>query len=160
MCYTVLRQPAAVSAPAREQVTVPETYPVDLPDLALGTQDQLAAQTGDPLSAFLNDPLTAPLPGAGDETAVRGRHAGPDAADVARWPCPQCDAQVPISLDFCDSCGGAFLASAKSRPSTRLPVVGDVQRLSTGQRWAMIGVIGVSFMVVLVLLAALGGHIL
>ena len=84
-----------------------------------------------------------------------------DAAPVVpTWPCPSCGAQVAMDLDACESCGAGFLAGASSTAvSVKLPVVGDVNRLSKGQRLVMAAAIAVALMLAFVLLAEVGGHI-
>jgi hypothetical protein len=64
-----------------------------------------------------------------------------------------------MSLDSCSSCGAGFLAGTADRLSAKLPVVGDVAKMSAGQRWMVIGAGGVLFMLLLILIATLGGHL-
>jgi hypothetical protein len=64
-----------------------------------------------------------------------------------------------MSLDSCNSCGAGFLVGAADRLSAKLPVVGDVAKMSAGQRWMVIGTGGVIFMLLLILVATLGGHL-
>jgi hypothetical protein len=64
-----------------------------------------------------------------------------------------------MSLEACPDCGAGFLAGATNATATRLPLVGDVQRMSHGQRLLVGGAIAVVLMVVFVLVAEIGGHI-
>jgi hypothetical protein len=64
-----------------------------------------------------------------------------------------------MALDACSSCGAGFLAGAVSSKPVRLPVVGDVSKMSTAQRLAMGIGIGLAVMVVLVGLAFVGGQL-
>jgi hypothetical protein len=64
-----------------------------------------------------------------------------------------------MSLEACPDCGAGFLTGATDTPATRLPLVGDVQRLSHGQRLLVGGATAVVLMIVFVLVAEIGGHI-
>ena len=73
------------------------------------------------------DPLTAPA-------AVLGL-PGPVSADPT-WPCSTCGAINPIAADACGACGAGFLAGLRESeaPLLELPGVGDLTRMSRGQR--------------------------
>jgi hypothetical protein len=64
-----------------------------------------------------------------------------------------------MSLEACPDCGAGFLAGATDPTAARLPLVGDVQRMSHAQRLVVGGAIAVVLMVVFVLVAEIGGHI-
>jgi hypothetical protein len=77
------------------------------------------------------------------------------------WPCTRCGAKVSFDLDACPDCGAGFLAGAASSAiSVKLPVVGDLSRMSKGQRLMMAAGFAVVLMVFLLLLAEVGGHLL
>jgi hypothetical protein len=84
-------------------------------------------------------------------------------ADVAAgrpgWPCQTCGAVVSLDTESCPACGSAFLAAAKEKVGVRLPLLGEITRLGTGARVALMGagamVITVVFVVCLMLLAAI-----
>ena len=84
------------------------------------------------------DPLTAPAAGP----------AAPVAADPT-WPCATCGAANPLTAGACGACGAGFLAGLREAegPLLELPGVGDLTRLSRGQR------MGVAFGVVLAVVA-------
>lgn len=118
-------------APAREPVGVPAGPP-------------MAADAGDPAApAAAAQPVRTPQP----------------PRQEPRWPCPRCGASVLMSLEACPDCGAAFLAGATDAATTRLPLVGDVQRMSHGQRLLVGGAIALVLMVAFVLVAEIGGHI-
>jgi hypothetical protein len=104
-----------------------------------------------PAAVALDDPLTGPLPGV-----VGASRVDPLAA-VATWPCIRCGEPVPISLDACPSCGAGFLSGSVADLSLRIPGVGDVSRMSRGQRAGLAAALALGLMLVLVLLATLGG---
>ena len=82
--------------------------------------------------------------------------AGPPAPSaIPTWPCSACGTQNSFDRDTCEKCGLGFLAAARDTgPLLELPVVGDITRLSRGQRLAL--VVGVVFaFVVLTLVVGL-----
>lgn len=83
------------------------------------------------------DPLTAPA-------------AAPVAAGAEpTWPCATCGTPNPLAAGACGACGAGFLAGLREAegPLLELPGVGDLTRLSRGQRMAL------AFGVVLVVIA-------
>lgn len=84
------------------------------------------------------DPLTASATGP----------AAPSAADPT-WPCATCGAANPLTAAACTACGAGFLAGLREAegPLLELPGVGDLTRLSRGQR------MGLALAVVLVVVA-------
>lgn len=73
------------------------------------------------------DPLTAPAASLG--------LPGPVSADPT-WPCSTCGAVNPIAANACGACGAGFLAGLRETegPLLELPGVGDLTRMSRGQR--------------------------
>ena len=90
------------------------------------------------------DPLTQPL------LDFLPKHARPDVQlppaepgttqppGELSWPCTECASPNPLSSSSCGVCGAGFLAKVAEagRPSLVLPVIGDLGRLSRGQRMA------------------------
>lgn len=143
LCFADLRPPA----PVREPVSVPA------PPVADTTI--VAPPVSVPASA-----AALPLPTLPPAAAVpsSAKHAAP-ALPEATWPCPRCSAPVPLSLDACEACGAGFLAGATTAMAMRLPVVGDVGKMSRGQRMLVGSGIAVVMMVLLVMLATVGAHL-
>jgi hypothetical protein len=156
LCFADLREPA----PARERVSVPagaETVAV-------------AAETAGTTAAL----PTAARPAGDDLLGLRERteavaaaplaeptedEAPEEVPEEAKWPCLTCGEQVPISLDACHACGAGFLAGSTTQPSVHLPVVGDLGRMSRNQRLALGFGLCLVVMVILVVLAAVVGHV-
>lgn len=82
------------------------------------------------------DPLTAP-------PAALGLPTPPGSEPT--WPCGSCGAANPIAANACVACGAGFLAGLRETegPLLELPGVGDLTRMSRGQR------LGIAFGVVL-----------
>jgi hypothetical protein len=138
LCYADLRpvQPAA-AMPAG----VPTTPP-------LGAAYGPSAP--DPLTQPLLDFISAP------PTAVpEPEQAGPEPVAAAGWPCVGCGSVNPLDASTCAACGKGFLAGVAETPSLRVPLFGDLTRLTRAQRlWGATAVAAV-LAVVLVLLLAL-----
>ena len=96
------------------------------------------------------EPPPAPSAAAGPSAAEPSYSAavvtGPDpvaapaqAAAGPSWPCAACGTNNPIALDVCGGCGLPFLSGLREQepPLLTLPMVGDVSRLSRGQRLAL-----------------------
>jgi ribosomal protein L37E len=154
LCFADLREPA----PVREPVSVAAE---SVAEAALPAP--LPAAPPRPAANLLDvAPRHAAEPDDSDETAAGavGADAAGPAANQATWPCQRCGEQVPMALDTCSACGAGFLSAASTTIEMRLPVVGDVGRLSRTQR--LLAGLGISLLVmlVLVLLATLGGHLL
>jgi hypothetical protein len=66
---------------------------------------------------------------------------------------------VPLELDACGDCGAGFLSGASAAAAARLPVVGDMGRMSQGQR-LMVGA-GIAVIVILAffVLAEIATHL-
>ena len=112
LCYADLRP-----APPPEPLPDPEPVPTAVPATAS-------------YRAPAADPLTQPLV---DLLPERGT-ANP--SDEVTWPCADCGTRNPLSASVCTGCGAGFLAAVaeQGRPSLVLPVIGDLSRLSRGQR--------------------------
>ena len=107
LCYADLRLAAA-----------PEPSPVASPPSAYAAMDV--------------DPLTAPAETLG---LPAGREAVPEPS-ASSWPCTACETSNPFTVSVCAACGSAFLAGLREAegPLLELPGVGDLTRLSRGQR--------------------------
>jgi hypothetical protein len=102
----------------------------------------------------------APLPAAVAGAEQSAVPVNPQAMAEPTWPCPKCGTLVPMSLDHCTVCGAGFLADARGGNSIKVPVFGEVGQLTTGRK-VMIGVVlTLAVMVVLLLLATIGGKLL
>jgi uncharacterized OB-fold protein len=157
LCFADLREPT----PVREQVSVPAA-----PDSAEAPVPAAVAATvngrPDP-DALLGLPTPAERPTSDQRPAAQGSEAAAadsDEAEAVTWPCARCGEQVAMSLDVCPTCGAGFLEGASTTVSVHLPVVGDMNKLSRTQRLLVGVVIAVVVMIVLVLLATIGGHFL
>jgi ribosomal protein L40E len=153
LCYADLRHPIetpVASAPAVTHAAVSAAAKAEIPIAPTAAAAMRATVTA--ASADVLDAAT-PLP-----TDDHPLHV---AAPAPTWPCPRCGARVSMELDSCDSCGAGFLAETSSTSvSMKLPVVGDLNRLSKGQRLVVAIGFAVVMMVLFVLLAEIGGHIL
>lgn len=145
LCFADLRVPAAVLEP----VTVPAA-PAPAPVAAV-------APVATPASAEV---LTAglPTPAAPVDPGV-AQPQGATVAKEATWPCPRCNASVAISQDVCPECGAGFLSNVAQVTNTKLPIVGDVGRMSQGQRLMIGAGISVVLMVIFVMILEIGGHL-
>lgn len=152
LCFVDLREPT----PARERVSVPAARsaaeapaPAAATALTNGARPDPDALLGLPAPAEVSVPTEA----AEDTSTEAG------APEEAKWPCLRCGEQVPISFDACHACGAGFLAGSTATPSARLPIVGDIGRLSRSQRLALGFGVSILVVVLLVLLATIGGHL-
>jgi hypothetical protein len=149
LCFADLREPT----PVRERVSVPAA------STAAREEASVAAAAPSP-NGVRPDPdalLGLPKPAAdidGDDTSAA------DEPEQVKWPCLTCGEQVPISLDACQSCGAGFLAGSTTQPTARLPMVGDLQRLSRNQRLGLGFSLCLVVMILLIVLATIGGHLL
>jgi RNA polymerase subunit RPABC4/transcription elongation factor Spt4 len=159
LCYADLREPSL----ARERVSVPAApggagaaapEPVAVAVAAAHPSNGLRP---DPDALLGLPPKSADADGPQDDQSSEGAE---EETPEKTWPCTRCGEQVGMSLDVCPACGSGFLAGASTPASMRLPVVGDIGRLSRSQR--LIAGLGVSLVVivVLVVLATIGGHVL
>ena len=91
------------------------------------------------------EPEPAPVP-----VVAAPRAPAPAAtSDEPAWPCARCGAANSFALDACAACGSGFLSTLRESeaPLLEIPVVGDLTRMSRGQR------IGLAFAVVLAVIA-------
>jgi hypothetical protein len=151
LCFADLREPVRErsAAPAYSE-TADEQVPVSVA-AHNGASSMHSAASPDALLG-----LTHPDP---DENPPVGEGAEVSDPAEARWPCLTCDEKVPLSLDVCPSCGAGFLAGSTTVASTRLPVVGDIGKMSRTQRLLVGCGIGLVVMVLLIILATIGGHV-
>lgn len=118
-------------------------------------------------------PTTQPLsPGAVEASAVTPAMApAPDGAapDVApdgeanagpMWPCPKCGNLVSMTLDHCNACGAGFLEQARQGRGVHVPVIGTVGPLTSGQKLILAAGVGIGLMVVIIVLAYIGGKLI
>lgn len=140
LCYVDLRPKAALATPVPTVVPATATY---------------GAPAGDPLTqpllAFLPPvPTQVPAPAQVTPAVVAVVVAVAGQVPVT-WPCVQCGAANSMTLMACTDCGIDFLAAERSgnTPMLVLPIVGDIGKLSRGQR------IGLAFAAVGVVLAPL-----
>jgi hypothetical protein len=76
------------------------------------------------------------------------------------WPCQACGEMVALDLGDCPHCGGSFLGGTVVDVSLRLPVVGDVAKMSPGGRAGVMAAGAGVIALVLVLLYLMIGHFL
>jgi hypothetical protein len=150
LCFADLREPT----PVRERVSVPAASAAALAEVPVAASPAPNGVRPDP------DALLGLPPAGADDAAESTAEEDAEAPQEPKWPCLTCGEQVPISFDACHSCGAGFLAGSTRQPSARLPVVGDLQRLSRNQRLALGCGMCVAVMILLVVLATIGGHLL
>jgi hypothetical protein len=125
-------------------------------------QQQVSApsQAERPLVAAPFVPTANPL--ASDQPAVDAPSdpAAEAPVDGPMWPCPTCGATVPMSLDFCNSCGAGFLAAARHGHSLQVPFFGDIGKLTSGQRLTIGVITTLALILVFVIVATIGGKLL
>jgi hypothetical protein len=157
LCYADLRPVPAAAVPAPRHVATE-----DVPTAAPGRLEDLSA-----------DPLTAPIstllepPTMATEATEALEPVGEllpgvvePVLDAASWPCSRCGAQVPLALDACGECGAGFLAGAIPPPTMSVPIVGDVSRLSKGQRFGLAAGLAAGLILVFLALATVVGAVL
>jgi hypothetical protein len=78
---------------------------------------------------------------------------------TAGWPCSGCGTVNGVELDACAACGTGFLAGLKrdEPPLLVLPGVGDLTRLSRGQRLGLALGVVLLFVLLVGLLGLLTG---
>jgi hypothetical protein len=96
------------------------------------------------------DPLTAPAEAFG--LPSRRPAALVPQRPSTSWPCSACGHDNPLNAGVCGACGSAFLSGVRKSegPLLALPVVGDITRLTRGQR------LGLAFAVMLALVVIAG----
>lgn len=156
-CWTDLR-------PARPE---PERSAADLLGPAVagpGGGDAVVAADLDALPVGRHARHAAPAgPSAEASDVLVAEPASAAAADAeaaaVTWPCTRCGVANRIDATACACCGAGFLDDLRSAdgPSLVLPVVGDVGRLSKGQRYGVAGVLVFLVLLVVALLGVLTG---
>ena len=77
------------------------------------------------------------------------------------WPCTTCGQDNPLQANVCTACGLPFLAGLDvAVPRLALPVVGDLNRLSRGQRVVTAGAVLLLGVLLLLLLSTVAGALL
>jgi hypothetical protein len=102
------------------------------------------------------EPVAVPAPAPAPPAATSGdAGAAPARRGLGGWPCSRCGATNAVELDACAACGTGFLAGLRrdEPPLLALPGVGDVTRLTRGQRLGLAG----GVVLLMVLLTALIG---
>lgn len=65
-----------------------------------------------------------------------------------------------MSLDYCNSCGAGFLAGASDGNTVRVPLIGDVSKISSGQKLGLGIAVAIGLMLLILILATIGGKLL
>jgi hypothetical protein len=156
LCYA----PVAVAADPAE---AGELEAADLAaDLAEAGPDATTAYLGVAASnetAAISNETTVPQGGHDLLVAPVPTPAPASAPDEATWPCLNCGAANPMTVNACAACGLAFLSDAKTPPRLVLPVIGDLFQRSRSQQIGFIAAAGFSFLAVLLGLMTLLGLI-
>jgi hypothetical protein len=139
----------------RKPVLPPEPVVAPAPAVDVGLATPAVGQPFVP-TAQPSSPGVAEAAVAAGEPAVQ---LATPTVDEHTWPCPTCGTSVLMSLDFCNSCGAGFLAGVSDGATVRVPLVGDVSKITSGQRLALAGGVALSLMLVIVVLATIGGKI-
>jgi hypothetical protein len=107
------------------------------------------------------EPLREPVAATVATAASAPQAAAPQRAAAPTWPCAACGASVALELDACPACGAGFLADVKGMGlDIQLPGVGDPRHLSSGAKWVIAGVGATAIMLVLLVIAVIGGALL
>jgi hypothetical protein len=64
-----------------------------------------------------------------------------------------------MSLDHCPNCGHGFLSAARQGNSIKVPFFGDVGKMTSGQKIMMGVAVTLGLIILLVLLATIGGSV-
>jgi hypothetical protein len=156
LCYFDLRAPVAPPEPPPPPVPPPPVQPPLVQQQpAVPVQQQPTPFTAAPMLQVTG----APLPAAAPTVEQPAAPTNPQAMAEPTWPCPKCGNSVLMSLDHCTVCGAGFLADAADS-SIKVPVFGDVGKLTSGRK-AMLGVlVTVALIVFLIVIATIGGKLL
>lgn len=155
LCYADLRPaPAPQPQPAAASVAAPVAAP------AAGAPRPMV----DALGIIPPEPVTANSVGLAAELPPDPHLDAPimKASDIRLaepgWPCRHCGTVVAMSEDNCPQCHTPFL-EPEDVVEVSLPVVGNVRRLD-GKMRMIVGLVGaLAIMVVLVVVALIGGAI-
>jgi len=119
LCFADLRQPQPVAAGA---VAALDVEPAAQPAAAAPALDAQRAPAAPPV------PLPDPADPLGLDTGER----------KLGWPCTGCGDTVSFDMTFCPECGSSFLPTERETVSFRLPLVGDITKLSKGEKLVVI----------------------
>lgn len=162
--------PGAVSPPSAQPLTPPAAQPA--PAIPAQPTSPLAASatpapfmpSTNPMAPIATMPTQLPAgvaPAAGDAAAVVQAGVAPGGEEATEpsvtWPCPRCGEPVPMAEDYCSSCGHGFLDDVRTRGGMKLPFVGDISRMNSGERLVFGSAIAVGIIVGLVVLFTLLG---
>lgn len=150
---TLPTQTAASAARHAAAPFVPSTNPL-APSPAVPTQlpaGVAPTASAEMAAAMAQAGLTEAQPAEG------GAVAQPD--DGRTWPCTRCGSDVPMSEDMCPACGAGFLEGAHNSQSVKVPLVGDVGKLNSGQKLLLGVSVGTVIILVIVAMLFIGGHI-
>jgi hypothetical protein len=160
LCYADLRPAPAPDVPA----PTPEpsaAVPTEAPGAVVGAaSDPLTA----PIATLLGapaEPLPAAVPAASPALpAVVALDAELDPAEAVTWPCLRCRAAVPLALDACPECGAGFLAGAVAPATVSLPIVGNLTRFTSAQRFGLAAGLATCLIVLFFAIATIGHAVL
>ncbi len=111
-------------------------------------------------NAALYAPVTRAAPTADAPAgSTAGLTTGPATGAARTWPCHRCGEAVPLALDVCPACGGAFLGGAADLPVLSLPLVGDLTGRSKAATYAIAAGVGVGLALLVVTVVAVIGLI-
>jgi hypothetical protein len=169
LCFTDLRPAPVVQAPVVPALAAaaPVMAAALLPAMVPAQPGRHAAAPA-PHAAAPAPHAAAPAPHAAAPAAL-APHPILDApvataADIKLaapgWPCQACGEMVALDLTDCPNCGGGFLGGTVVDVSLRLPVVGDVAKMSPGGRAGVMAAGAGVIALVLVLLYLMIGHFL
>jgi hypothetical protein len=129
LCFADLRQPQPVASGA---VAVPAQAS---PEPAAPAAPPVAPAS--PPVAPASPPV--PVPDPADPLGVAALVSRPDAGERSLgWPCTGCGETVSFDMTFCPECGSSFLPTEREAVSFRLPWVGDMTKLSKGEKLVVI----------------------
>lgn len=108
-----------------------------------------------PAPAPVAPPVAVPAPVAVPEQPLAEAPAETSAG--AGWPCATCGHLNGLTASTCAACGAGFLAALREAdaPSLVLPGVGDLMRLSRGQRIGLAAAVVLAFVALTALVGLL-----
>lgn len=163
LCYADLRPAQPAPQPVQQPVRQPVPQPVAEPaavSVGAAAPAPAARPLVDALGVLPPDPLPfdTPLPPDPHLDAPITKAADIHLAEPG-WPCRHCGTVVSMAEDNCPQCHTPFLVP-EDVVEVSLPVVGNVRRLDPKMRMilGLVGALGV--MLVLVIVAFIGGAVL
>lgn len=146
-CYADFRPPPPPSAPVTPTPTASYGVPAPDPLTAPLLDVVLPAST----AAGLVPAQGAVPPAAAAQPVVVQPEAAAKAARPTGWPCSRCETVNDFDAPLCGTCGSAFLSQVaeETKIAVVLPIVGDLNRYSRGQR------AGIAFAAIVVVLIPL-----